>query len=349
MYMNNSIYKNDLNRVLTMDLSFLKGKSIFITGASGLVGSFFVDTLIRFNETTNEKVDIYATFLSRDELQNRFPNNLNDEKFKAIFWDVTKPIQFDVYPDFILHTASLTHPKMYAEKPVETMKVNMLGTINVLDFAKRNPKCRVVFLSTMEVYGENNLQKASFSENDIGTFNFMSVRSCYPESKRVCETLTQCYVKEYSVSIMIARLGYVYGPTVQLSSSKADVQFLNNALKKENIIMKSMGEQKRSYCYVADIVSGLLTLFKKGVPGEAYNVASKEGNISLKHFADILTEIAGVSLVFEHPTEFEKQGYSNVRNSTLDASKLETLGWRPLFTTKEGIEHTFKIKKENLC
>lgn len=346
MYMNNSLYQQDLDRVLGMDLSHLKGKNFFITGAAGLVGSFLVDTLVRFNQTTDEKINIYATFISEKELYDRFPNYQQQAGFKAIFLDITNPIEVDITPDYILHAASLTHPKMYAERPVEVMKINMLGTINILDWAKKNPNCRILFLSTMEVYGENANPNGIFHEDDVGTFNFMSLRACYPESKRVCETLTRCYAKEYATQVMTARLGYVYGPTVQLSSSKADVQFLNNALKHENIVMKSAGDQKRSYCYVGDIVAGLLTILQKGTPGEAYNVASREGNVCLKDFARILADMAGVELVFECPTDAEKQGYSTVRNSTLDASKLEALGWQPRFKIQEGIEHTFQIKKE---
>lgn len=345
MYIKNALYIEDLKRVLEMDLSFLKRKNFFITGASGMVGSFLIDVLMQFNKESEEKINIYATFTSDKDLENRFPSYMNNPYFHSVILDITNPINLDIKPDYILHAASLTHPKAYAEKPVETMKINMLGTINVLDWARKNPDCRILFLSTMEVYGENPSQTGIFSETDIGYFDFTTVRSCYPESKRVCETLTRCYAKEYSTQVMTARLGYVYGPSVQLSSSKADVQFLNNALKNENIVMKSAGTQKRSYCYVGDIVSGILTILQNGKAGEAYNIASREGNISLKNVAEVLAELAKVKVIFNDPTDAEKQGYSTVQNSTLDASKLESLGWHSQFTVEEGFKHTYLIKK----
>ena len=130
---------------------------------------------------------------------------------------------------------------------------------DALEIAKKNDKCRTIFLSTLEVYGEDKTVE-SFKEDDIGYVNFMISRSCYPESKRLSETLCQAYIKEFNLDIVIARLGYIYGPTIKLSSSKADVQFLNKALSGENIVLKSSGMQKRSYCYVADTVSALLTV-----------------------------------------------------------------------------------------
>ena len=348
MYISNALYVQDLKRVLEMDLSFLKGKNFFITGASGMVGSFLIDILMQFNRENNEKINIYATFISDKDLKNRFPSYINDPYFHSVILDITTPINLDIKPDYILHAASLTHPKAYAEKPVETMKINMLGTINVLDWARKNPACRILFLSTMEVYGENPSQNGIFKETDIGTFDFTTVRACSPESKRVCETLTRCYAKEYNIQVMTARLGYVYGPSVQLNSSKADVQFLNNALRNENIVMKSAGTQKRSYCYVGDIVSGILTILKNGMSGEAYNIANKMGNVSLRDVAEALAELAKVKVIFENPTDAEKQGYSTVQNSTLDATKLESLGWHPRFSLREGIKHTFEIKKVSL-
>lgn len=349
MYVDNSLYLQDLDCVLKMDLSFLQGKNFFITGASGLVGSFLLDVLVRFNQNTDQKINIYATFSSEQSLAKRFPDNEYNKNFNSIICDITKPINLGIIPDFIVHSASLTHPKMYAECPVEVMKINMMGTINVLDWAKTNSDCRVLFLSTMEVYGENASPTGMFSEDDVGTFNFMSLRSCYPESKRVCETLTRCYAKEYNMHVMTARLGYIYGPTVQLDSSKADVQFLNNALKKENIVMKSTGTQRRSYCYVGDVVSGLLTILANGVSGEAYNVASKEGNVCLKDFAETIAELADVKVIFDCPTEFEKQGYSTVQNSTLNPAKLEALGWQSKIALRDGIEHTLNIKRNLKC
>lgn len=345
MYIHHNLYLQDINRVLKTDLSFLEGKCVFITGASGLVGSFLIDVLMQFNQNAKEKIDIYATFTSEKTQNARFQSYIGNPYFHGVILNITNPIMPNIRPDYILHAASNTHPKAYAEFPVETMKINILGTLNILDWAKSFSDCRVLFLSTMEIYGENNSINGVFAETDIGHFDFLNIRSCYPESKRTCELLTKCYAKEYNMQTLIARLGYIYGPTVHLTSSKADVQFLNNALKHEDIVLKSSGRQKRSYIYVADVITAILTLFQKGTNAEAYNIASKEGNICLKDFAETLAEFADVNVVFDYSPQ-ENAGCSMVQNSMLDASKLEQLGWKPQYTLHEGIEHTFLIKKD---
>ena len=348
MYINNIIYKNDIKKIIHKDFLFLKNKTIFITGASGLVGSFLVDTVMYMNKYCDLNTKIIANFSSVKSLEERFVSYNNNNLFIPIIHNINNPFELDDKVDYIIHAASNTHPALYAEKPVETIKLNITGTINVLNFAQKQKKCRTIFLSTMEVYGEN-LEIESFEENQVGYVNFMIPRSCYPESKRLCETLCQSYIKEFNQDIVIARLGYVFGPTVKLSSSKADVQFLNKALNGENIVLRSQGLQKRSYCYVADVVSALLTILNKGIRGDAYNVASKSGNVQLKDFAETLAEVANVRVEFQPPTQIEIQGGSKVQNSTLNSNKLENLGWQPAFDLYESIKHTLEIKKAILC
>ena len=344
MYRNNEIYQKDIDRIINNEFDYLKNKTIFITGAGGLVGSFLVDTIMQLNLIHNYNTQIIATFTNINKCYERFSSYINETLFKPIEQDITLPINCYDNVDYIVHAASNTHPLLYATKPVETIELNIQGTLNILNFAKQQKNARTIFLSTLEVYGEDsNIE--SFEESNVGFVDFNISRSCYPISKRLCETLCHSFIKEYEQDIVIARLGYIYGPTVRLNSSKADVQFLNKALNKENIVLRSKGTQKRSYCYVADTVSALLAILSKGETGNSYNIASKEGNVLLKDYAETLANIAGVDVVYDIPTEIEIQGGSKVQNSTLNSKKLLNLGWESRFTLKEGIEHTFKIKK----
>lgn len=345
MYINNEIYLNDIKKIITKDFDELKNKTVFITGSSGLIGSFLVDTLMYLNKHKGFNINIYATFSSNKSFEERFPSYKNEEFFHPVIQDINKDIDLDLTINYVIHAASNTHPQLYAQKPVETIKLNIIGSSNVLDFAKKSPNCKTLFLSTLEVYGKDSSIE-SFKEDHIGYVDFMIARSCYPESKRLCETLCHSYIKEFNQNIVIARLGYIYGPTIKLSSSKADVQFLNKALNKENIVLKSPGLQKRSYCYVADTVSALLTILLKGETGEAYNIASKEGNILLREYANTLADISGVSVEYGEMGEIELQGGSQVDNSTLNSDKLSSLGWEPKFLLRDGIEHTLRIKKD---
>lgn len=346
MYSSCSVYLNDMEKALSFDFSPFKGKSILITGASGLIGRFAVDCLMYLNRKYDYKITIVAIFSSPSSAESCSKDYGKDRYFHILIHDITHPLPEDISPDYIIHAASNTHPLLFAEHPVETMKLNVLGTMNVLELAVKNPKSRCLFLSTGEVYGED-LSKHQFKENDYGYVNFSLPRSCYPESKRAAETLCQSYKKEFGVNVVLARLCYIYGPTVKMSSSQASVQFLERALKHEDILLKSKGEQKRSYCYVADAVSALFYLLLHGENGEAYNIASRYAQICLRDFAEELARQAGVNVIVDvPPSEVERQGGSKVSNSTLDPAKLESLGWKSQFTLEEGVAHTLNIKRE---
>lgn len=350
MYLKSPTYVNDINHIVSPEFEIFKNKNFLITGASGLVGSCLIDTLLLLNDKYSLNLNVYALFRNNESFITRFPSYENNKFLHKIIGDIyeIELTSLDLSLDYIIHTASNTHPKLYAENPVETMVLNFDGTRKILDLAKQNLGSKLLFLSTLEVYGEDS-DVNKFKEDDYGYINILSPRSAYPESKRACETLCIAYSKEFNINSVIARLGYIYGPTVKLTSSKADVQFLNNALNHENIVMKSKGDQTRSYCYVVDVVSALLTLLLKGQNSEAYNIANKNSNVTLKDFAQNLADISGVKLTFENPSEIEKLGYSTVKNSMLDATKLENLGWSAKFSLKEGITNTLKIKKELQC
>lgn len=345
MYFQNILYKQDIKLSLCSVFEKLKNSTFFITGASGLVGSALIDVLRYLNEYHNYQIKIYGVFSSEKSLYARFPDYNNISNFYPVIQNIMDKIKCDVYADFVVHAASNTHPKLYAEVPVETMLLNFLGTNNVLEYARKNSSSKSIFISTLEVYGENE-QKELYSETDYGYIDITAPRSCYPESKRAAETLCCSYSQEYNMDVMIARLGYIYGPTVKLSSSKADVQFLNKVLHNEDIILKSSGLQRRSYCYVMDVVAALLFMLCSAQKGEAYNIANPKGNVCLKDVAQTLARLGNVNVRFEIPSDVEKQGYSTVSNSTLDSSKLMQLGWKPKFSLEEGLSHTLQIKRD---
>jgi len=176
----------------------------------------------------------------------------------------------------------------------------------------------------------------------------MTVRACYPEAKRVCETICISYNKQYNVNFNIARLCYIYGPTITDENSRADAQFLRKAISKEDIVMKSEGKQKRTYCYVADAVSALLYILLNGKNNEVYNIANPDSIVSVREYAQILADLSGVKLTFELPDEVEKCGYSKQADSRLSAQKLMNIGWKPLYGIKDGLKRTISLKKDVL-
>ena len=329
-------------KILNSDIDKLENKSTLITGANGLIGSYIVDFLDYLNTKYNKNIKIYALSRSINKLKKRFKNT---ETVKLIEQDLNDILNIDFSCDYIIHAASNAHPLAFSLEPATTMKTNFIGTINLLEYAK-NHNSKFLYISTGEIYGNN--ENEPFKETDFGLIDTLSARACYPESKRACETLCISYKNQYEIKVNIARLCYIYGANITETNSRADAQFLRNAIMKQDIVLKSEGKQKRTYCYVADCTSAILTILLKGKSGEAYNVANPDSIVSVKEYAQNLADIANVKLKFELPDEIEKRGYSKQEDSILDSSKLQALGWSAKYDIKEGIEHTYKIKKEML-
>ena len=330
-------YKNIISCI---NLEKIYNKSFLITGANGLIGSYLVDFLDYINEKFHTNVKIYAMSRSKEKLVARFKNT---KTVNLLEQDLSEPINEKVYCDYIIHLASNAHPRAYAQCPVDTMKTNILGTINLLEMAKE-VNAKFLYISSGEIYG-NNIDHY-FTEDDLGLIDSKSIRACYPESKRAAETLCMAYNAQYGVVVNVARLCYVYGGTITDTNSRADAQFLRNVINVENIVMKSEGKQRRTYCYVADAVSALITILLEGKSPEVYNVANMNSIVSLREYAQTLADIANVELKFELPDEVEVRGFSKPADSILDSTKLLKLGWQPKYTIKEGLEHTYNIKKE---
>lgn len=341
MYRKNNIYWQDVQCAsAAQDSSFLKSKRILVTGAGGLVGSFLVDTLLHLNEQCGYGLQIYALFTSVQSAQQRFPGRDAQHGFYPLVHDITRPFEPGLTVDYIVHTASNTHPQQYSSTPVDTILLGMQGTHHVLELARQTPGCRVIFCSTYEVYGHRESPRV-FHEGEIGELDFNIPRACYPESKRLSETLCHAYAAQHGVDVVIARLGSIFGPSVKLSSSKADVQFLNNVLRGEDITLLSPCTSERSWCYVADVASALLRLLSSGERGAAYNIASSHA--SLRDYADTLAKLSSTQVICKDPHATPRY------ELMLDSAKLRALGWRPQFSFPEAISHTYNIKKEILC
>lgn len=310
-------------------------KRILVTGASGLVGSTLVDLLMNIDQACHTRTEIWVLGRNRAKLQKRF-THCPENAIHILEGDVSSCGLADGNFDHIIHAASPAHPLAYSQTPVDVMKANLLGTINMLELAKRSGG-RLLFLSSGEIYGVSEDAQSAFQENDYGYTDILDPRSCYPESKRAAETLCASYFAQFGVDTVVARLCHVYGSAITDSNSRADAQFLRKAVRHEDIIMKSPGLQVRSFCYVKDAAIGLLYVLLKGKSGEAYNVANRNSVATIREYAETLASISGVRLKNEFPSEEEKRGYTRIARAVMDASKLEKLGWQPKFDLKSGL------------
>lgn len=340
-------FEQDLKTMTSIDVDFskLEGKNILITGANGLIASYFIDMLMWLNENKKFSINVYALCRNKEKAELRFEDYLNSNKFEIIEQDVTEYISLDINFDYIIHAASNAHPLAYSENPVGTMKANIIGTINLLEYACKHNNTRFMFISSSEIYGEVKDIDNGNDENYWGSVNSMNVRSCYSESKRAGENICICYKEQYGLDVVVVRPGYIYGPSITQENSRADAQFLRNVLSEQDIVMKSEGRQLRSYCYVADAITALITILLKGENGQAYNIANRNSQASIREFAEILARIGDVSLKFNIPSEVEKKGYSTVTRSILKTDKLESLGWNGKYSLEDGIKRMIDILK----
>ena len=344
----NQAYLDDVKMVGSLSLPWekLQGGSILISGATGLVGSFLTDVLMEKNESGLD-CTVYALSRNAARAAERFSRWKGNDKLQFIPYDITKPFVRDDLGkvDYMLHLASNTHPMQYSTDPIGTITTNIIGLYNMLDFAVDHKATRFAFASSNEIYGENRGDVEMFTEDYCGYINCNTMRAGYPESKRCGEALCQAYKAQKELDIVIPRLTRSYGPTMLMSDTKAISQFIRKGIAGEDIILKSAGTQYYSYTYVADAVSGLLTVLLCGENGEAYNIADEASDIMLKDLAAIIAQTAGKEVVFELPDAVEAAGYSTATKARLDGSKLKAIGWEPAYDIQKGLERTIEILK----
>ena len=347
----NPLYIQELKKAagVITDWSALQNRSIMISGATGMIGSFLTDLIMLLNRDHALNCKVYALGRTPKKAQERFAAYWEDPLFQFVSCDINRSIDLETAQvDYILHAASNTHPVAYATDPIGTVTTNIIGTYNLLEYACAHHTKRFVFASTVEVYGENRGDTEYFSEEYCGYIDCNTLRAGYPESKRAGEALCQAFIKQRELDVVIPRLSRVYGPTMLMSDTKVLSQFIKNSLAGQDIILKSEGTQFFSYSYVADAVTGILWCLLHGTCGEAYNIADPASDITLRDLAQTIAAQAGTKVVFQIPDAVESAGFSKATKAVLDSSKLRNLGWKPFWDIQTGIRNTVQILKDLL-
>ena len=341
---NSKIYNQDLLKSIKHIISIekLKKTSILITGATGTIGSFLVDLLAEYNNSDSAEIKIFAAGRNLERLAECF-NTIKDYGITYIEYDLLKSIDFSFHVDYIIHAAGNAFPAAFTNNPVETLFGTIYGTYNILNFARHNNAKRVLYISSGEVYGQGDVSIPSYKENYCGYVDPVSPRSCYPNGKRTAETLCASFLQEYNLNCVIARLCHTYGPTITKDDNRANVQFFRNVLNGEDIKLKSVASQLRSYNYIADCASAILSVLTTGKSGEAYNIANKDSQCTVAEFASYVAAISGQKVVFSEPDEVDRNNQSPIAKQVLNTEKLDLLGWKGCFSIEDGISHTLKI------
>lgn len=350
MILNNREYLEQLRKMTkesSVDWTVLTNKAVLVTGAAGMLGSGVVDELIYLNEYENIPVNIYALGRTEGKIADRFGEYVHKPYFHIIEADISYEVGTDERVDYIVHAASNANPVMFAKYPVDTLLANVLGTNNLLSYAKKVGAKRLLYVSSGEMYGQpDDTLDNGFYEGYCGKVDYTDARSCYPSGKRAAEVLCKSYISQYDMEAVIVRPCHCYGPTMTTTDSRAISQFIRKALNKEDIVLKSEGTLERTHCYVVDATQAMFLVLLNAPNGEAYNIADTASNASIKELANIIAESKNQKVVFDLPNDVEKQGFSRVVRAVLDGDKLLGLGWKPMWHLKDGIQSTVDILEE---
>lgn len=331
MLTENRIFIEDIDYISSTITQDINAKHFLVTGACGMIGTMLSYALI------NAGAVVYGLDISEKRANERFSKYIDDGKFIFINADITKPLCFENDVDYIIHAASNAYPKSFELDPVGTMLQNFYGIKSLLDYSI-DKSAKLIYISTGEVYGQYSGE--DFTEQSYGYIDILNPRSCYPSAKRASETLLASYVKQYNAQAVIARLSHVYGLTATASDTRASTAFIRNGIAGEDIVMKSRGEQVRSYTYIADSAAAILYVLFNGQNGEAYNIAFDNSIISIKDMAEVIAEVCSVEVKFEIPDEGEKASFNPATRSVLDGEKLRRLGYIGKYDIKKGIRRT---------
>ena len=335
-----SVLQEDLDYISRYHLPYeqLKGSTVLVTGATGLIGSLLVRSLLAIGD-----IEVLAFVRNEEKARSIFSDNQN---LRLVIGDITSRIEIEGTVDYIFHCASVTTSKVMIEKPVETLLTSIDGTKNILELAKEKNLKSVVYISSMEMYGSFDDLDHEVKENDLGYIDPLKVRSNYPECKRLCENMCIAYPSEYDVPVKIARLAQTFGAGILPGENRVFAQFARSAINGENIVLHTKGLSEGNYCYTRDCMTGLLSILLKGKNGEAYNVSNPVSHITIADMAKMVAEkIANgkIEVVFDIP-ENNNFGYAADTKMKLNSDKLQALGWKP----EVGLEESHRRMIEGM-
>ena len=315
----------------------LDGKSVLVTGATGMLASYVTWLLLYLHEHAGINVKVVALCRNRQKAEHYFGLYLGKPYFHLLIQDVCEPIAYEGKVDYVFHLAGNASPYFINSDPVGIMRCNLLGTMNVLDWARVSSVAKVLFVSTREVYGKNE-EAELLDEQAFGTLDPLDDRSCYPESKRAAETLLRGYFLQYAIPYNIVRIAHSYGPTMKLENDgRVMADLMGDVMAGRDIVLKSSGEAVRAFLYITDAVVGMFTVLFHGETAKAYNLANETEPVSIKDLARMLAALRADKKIQVVVSEGGQKGYCAYRRTALDTSAIEQLGWKPQISLKEGI------------
>ena len=343
----NKIIDEDAQQIIDENdgLCELHDSTVMVTGATGMIGSYFVYTLMKLNEDYNANIKIIPLVRNLNKLHEEV---ISKDYVNPIVQDVTEKIDYDGTVDYIIHAASPASPKIMKEKPVETNFANTIGTANTLMFAKEHNIKKYLFISSREIYGAPIENQEYFKEDSFGFIDQLVPRNAYAEGKKAAENMCVGFKNEYGLDTKIVRLAHTYGPGMSVDDGRVQADFLRNLLNEENIVLNSDGSSIRTYTYVSDAVSAMFKIILKS-KDMVYNVSDERNEVSIRQLAETMVKILPekeLKLVFNIKDEDKDAGYAPFKFGLLSSEKIrKELNWNAKYSVFEGFKRTLEFLK----
>jgi len=316
----------------------LDGATVLVTGATGLVGGALVRALSAANAHHGLSMRILGH--GRDAAKGQQLADVYGARFIA--GDIREPLSITGLSNhscYMFHCASITKSADMVAKPVDVIGTSVDGTRNMLELAREMECKSIVYVSSMEVYGQTGMHEVR--EKDLGFLDLSNPRSSYPESKRLCESMCAAYAKQYDIPVKIVRLAQTFGAGTDKNDTRVFAQFARSAIAGNDIELHTEGKSRGNYCYTSDAVCALLTVLLKGRNGETYNAANPAASMTIRQMADLVANDVfdgKIKAVVNTPEDIDGRGYAPDVGYTLNVDKLMALGWTP----KYGLDEMYR-------
>lgn len=339
------VEQRDIEIILNnpIDWECFRDKTVLVTGATGRLGMYFVEALVKADIDWNLNLNILALARNEKKLVQVFGNSLKLPNVHTLVQDITDPIFWEGDVHYIFHTAGTASPLDFTKQPVDTLWGHVQGTRNVMELAREKGSQKILYVSTVEIYGQWE-SDTEIREEDMGPIHCDEARACYPEAKRLCETMLAAYEKQHRIPYVGVRLCHTFGPGISLDDGRAFSEFIRNVIEGEDIVLQTDGSAVRTYTYVADAVGAMLVAFTKG-KDHYYNIANVDNQISIRDLAGL---IAGLDAKRKTKVRYadksgQKFSYLPFKLGIMNVDRILELGWRP----QVGLEDAFRYTMDS--
>lgn len=330
----------------TLPWEDLRGKTLLITGGTGLIGGNLVRALLFLNREKALNLHLILPVRDLKAAGEMFPEG--GSALTLLPYSLGDEPAVSGAVDYIVHLASPTDSRFFKDRPVDTITANLDGTRAMLELARKKKVQKMVFLSTMEVYGTPP-KGHPVTESELGAFDTMSARNSYPIAKQACEALGYAYFSQYGVPAVILRLTQTFGPGVRYDDGRVFAEFMRCVLERRDIVLRSPGLTERPYLYTADAVSAILHVLLKGEPGEAYTAANPDTYCSIRDMAVLVADSVAdgeIQVRYDLREDPAKFGYADTLTMMLDTAKIRELGWEPTVSLREMFTRMIAFRRE---